>query len=141
MDIYGSGVATKRGKRKGKNMPGGSYPGLGLLERSIGSAYGSRTRDLRLERAASLATRRMRLTKDYIINPLLLFVKDDFGLLACWRPPKADKARHGIFCLALLALACFSSMELASALCVNQLREVHLCDNTGRLNESSFLAK
>src|SRR5947209_15958267 len=72
-------VATKSKMCRERNVPSRLSSGLGLRENSMGSAYGSRTRDLRLERAASLATRRMRLTKDYIITPLPLFVKDDLG--------------------------------------------------------------
>ena len=75
-------VATRGGSEEKRNVPSRFYPGLGLLENSIGSAYGSRTRDLRLERAASLATRRMRLAADSIINLLLLFVKCVFGFHA-----------------------------------------------------------
>ena len=85
-----------------------------------GSAYGIRTRDLRLERAASLATRRMRLTKDYIITRLLPFVKDDFGALGpAHILSRADRARHVNFCLALSALACLSSIDA----CVYFLRK------------------
>ena len=113
-------VATRGGSEEKRNVPSRFYPGLGLLENSIGSAYGSRTRDLRLERAASLATRRMRLTKDYIITPLPLFVKDDCGALGpAHILSRADRARHVNFCLALPAIACISSIDA----CIYSLRK------------------
>jgi hypothetical protein len=75
-------LLQKEKSEKKLNVPSRFYPGLGLLTKIMGSAYGSRTRDLRLERAASLATRRMRLTEVSIITRLLLFVKCVFGSLA-----------------------------------------------------------
>src|SRR5579875_2558386 len=52
--LHFAGSAEKR------DVPGQLRSGLGRCRLLMGSAYGSRTRDLRLERAASWTTRRMR---------------------------------------------------------------------------------
>ncbi len=59
------------GKRLKENAPGRFYPGLGRSCVVMGSAYGSRTRDLRLERAASWTTRRMRHAAVYALYDTL----------------------------------------------------------------------
>ncbi len=75
-------LLQKEKSEKKRNVPSRFYPGLGLLTKIMGSAYGSRTRDLRLERAASLATRRMRLNfaPDYIITRCRVLVNSVLSL-------------------------------------------------------------
>ena len=79
--LYGV-IAVYMGNGQKRKYPKPLLARLETVLECFGSAYGSRTRDLRLERAASLATRRMRLTAESIITPLLLFVKCVFGFHA-----------------------------------------------------------